>query len=335
MTERPPLGLDHTDVLAWFSEQLGAAGVALVGEVELERERPWASVFRAETTAGRLWLKACGEGTRFEVGLYELLVRIAPDRVLAPLALDVERAWIVLPDGGPLLADDTDEERLPGQLEGVFAQYAELQIAAADHVDDLLAIGVADMRPAVMTGRFDEAMAFVAPYLAQRGTSDEHAAYERLLLMPTAVARWSEQLTAAPGTPTLDHNDLHLWNIFRTDGPDGQQSRFYDWGDAVVAHPFASMLVGLGALKRIHGWADDDPRMLRIRDAYLEPFGSLASHPELVETLELACRVGQIARALVWARAVGEMGTAAPDTYQTAPMQHLANLLDDSSLGRH
>ena len=45
--------------------------------------------------------------------------------------------------------------------------------------------------------------------------------------------------------------------------------------------------------------------------------------------------MAQIARALVWARAVGEMGAEAPDTYQTAPMQHLANLLSDSYLGRH
>jgi Phosphotransferase enzyme family len=323
--------------LAWFDEQLVAAGVARVGEIVLERERPWASVFRAETTAGRLWLKACGTGTRFEVGLYQLLDRIAPNRVLTPMALDVERAWIVLPDGGQLLADDTDEDRLPGQLEVVFAQYAELQIAAADHVDNLLAIGIADMRPAAMTGRFEEALEFVAPYLEQRGTTDERAAYERLLLLRPTVATWCERLAGSPGAASLDHNDLHPWNVFFTDGPGpgGGQSRFYDWGDAVVAHPFASMLVGLGSLKRIHGFADNDPRMLRIRDAYLEPFGELALRAELVATLELACRVGQIARALVWARAVGEMGAAAPDTYQTAPMQHLANLLDDSYLGRH
>ncbi len=73
--------------------------------------------------------------------------------------------------------------------------------------------------------------------------------------------------------------------------------------------------------------------MLRVRDAYLEPFGALGTRAELVETLELACRVAQIARALVWARAVGEMGAEAPDTYQTAPMEHLANLLDPSYLG--
>jgi hypothetical protein len=74
--------------------------------------------------------------------------------------------------------------------------------------------------------------------------------------------------------------------------------------------------------------------MVRVRDAYLEPFAVLGSRAELVEILELACRVAQIARSLVWARAVGEMGEQAPDDYQTAPMEHLSHLLDASYLGR-
>jgi hypothetical protein len=36
----------------------------------------------------------------------------------------------------------------------------------------------------------------------------------------------------------------------------------------------------------------------RPRDAYLEVFGDLASHRELLEELELACRVGEALRAL-------------------------------------
>ena len=292
-------------------------------------------MFSATTDQGVVWLKLSGAGTRFEVGLYELMHRVAPAHVLEPIALDVERAWIVLPDGGPLLADQTDRERLPGQLAAVFPQYAELQLQVTGHRDELLAAGVADMGPALMPQRFEEALAFVAPYLERRGTGEERAAYEQLTGLRAQVGEWCERLAAAPGQPTLDHNDLHPWNVFYAEGPDGVRSRFYDWGDAVVAHPFASMLVGLGVLKRLHLMADDDPDLLRVRDAYLEPFGALGSHAELVETLELACRVAQIARALVWARAVGEMGGAAPDTYQTAPMQHLANLLSPSYLGRH
>jgi hypothetical protein len=74
--------------------------------------------------------------------------------------------------------------------------------------------------------------------------------------------------------------------------------RFYDWGDSVVAHPFASMLLGLGMIRLQLKVAADDPAVTRPRDAYLEVFGDLASHGELVEELELACRVGKALRAL-------------------------------------
>jgi hypothetical protein len=327
------LGGDHSAALAWLDDRITVLGYRRTAEPVLAKERPWASVFSADTDRGRVWLKVSGAGTRFEVGLYDLMHRVAPEHVLEPIALDVERAWIVLPDGGPLLADHTDQERLPGQLAEVFAQYAELQIDLAGHTDDLMAIGVTDMRAAVMPQRFEEALDFVAPYLQRRGTAEERAAYGQLERLRPRVADWCERLAASPGRPTIDHNDLHPWNIFRAEG--GGRATFYDWGDAVVAHPFATMLVGLGVMKRWHSLPDNDPGILRVRDAYLEPFGALGSRVELVETLELACRVAQIARALVWARAVGEMGAAAPDTYETAPMQHLSNLLDESYLGRH
>jgi Phosphotransferase enzyme family len=322
----------YAAALTWFDDRLTALGVQRLAEPELAKERPWATVFSARTDGGLVWLKLSGAGTRFEVGLYELMHRIAPEHVLEPLALDVERAWIILPDGGPLLADQTDEARLPGQLAEVFPQYAELQLAVAGHSQELLTAGVTDMRATVMPQRFEEALEFVGPYLERRGTADERAAYGRLLELRGSVADWCRRLGEAPGAATLDHNDLHPWNVFYVAG---RPSKFYDWGDAVLAHPFASMLVGLGVLKRLHRMADDDPRLLLVRDAYLEPFAALGSQAELVETLELACRVAQIARALVWARAVGEMGAQAPDTYQTAPMQHLANLLESSALGRH
>jgi hypothetical protein len=333
LSQRPPLGGDYTEPLAWMDQQLDALGRALTAPATIARERPWATVLRGETDEGVVWLKISGPGTRFEVGLYDLLHRTAPEHVLEPLAIDVERAWIVLPDGGELLAHHTDEERLPDQLATAFAQYAELQLAVAPQADDLFAVGLSDMRATVMPQRFEEALELVAPYLARRGTPDELSAYERLRGMRAQVTDWCQRLADAPGAASLDHNDLHPWNVFWAEEPDGPKARFYDWGDAVVAHPFASMLVGLRVPRELHGWADDDPRLLRIRDGYLEPFGSLGSPPELVQTMELACRVAQIARALIWARAVGEMGVDAPDTYQTAPMEWLTSLLGDSFLG--
>ncbi|MEA2125436.1 MAG: hypothetical protein QOI80_2218, partial [Solirubrobacteraceae bacterium] len=107
--------------------------------------------------------------------------------------------------------------------------------------------------------------------------------------------------------------------------------RFYDWGDSVIAHPFASMLVGLGAVIYTDRCPPGDPRILRLRDAYLEAFTDLAPHRELVTTLELACRVAKVARALVWHRAVRAFPDADPN-WTTAPLESLESVLDDSYL---
>jgi hypothetical protein len=73
--------------------------------------------------------------------------------------------------------------------------------------------------------------------------------------------------------------------------------------------------------------------VLRLRDAYLEVFSDVAPHAELVEALELACRVGKIARALIWDRAVTALGEDVDQRFASAPMETLGSLLDESHLG--
>jgi hypothetical protein len=284
------------------------AHVVRNGEVQLIRERPWATVAVAPTADGPLWFKAAGSGTAFEVPLYGLLARVVPEFVLAPIAADVERAWLLLPDGGVPLG-----ERGAGldELAGALAAYGRLQRALAGSVEAMLALGVADMRPAVMPERLVEALA------AAGGNAQVEA-------MAPEVAEWCERLGASPLAASLDHNDLHPWNIL--DGP-----RYYDWGDAVVAHPFAAMLVPLGYVKHHHG----DAGLERARDAYLAEFAAEAPHAELVETLELACRVAKIARTLTWERALRaarEQGEPIDPFFADAPAETLARLLDPSYL---
>jgi len=290
--------------LAWID-----AHVVRTGPVEVTRERPWATVRRAPAAEGTVWMKACRSGTAFEAPLYELLARVAPESVLVPIAVDTERAWLLLPDGGPSLA-----ERGAGSDEEIaaLAAYGRLQRVLEPHVGELLARGVPDMRPEVMVERLHEALA------AAGGNPEVEA-------MAPVVAEWCEQLAASPLRASLDHNDLHPWNIL--DGP-----RFYDWGDAVVAHPFAAMLVPLGFIGHRHG----HEQLARARDAYLGVFADRGAHDELVATLELACRVAKIARALTWDRAIQaarEQGEPIDPDWATAPAETLARVLDDDPFG--
>jgi hypothetical protein len=315
--------------VAWLDERLAEAGVERTGEVEQPRVRPWATVLRARTTRGVFWLKAAGPGTAFEVALYELLHRVAPEHVLTPLAADVARGWIVLPDGGPSLAERAEGLELVDAMAKVLPEYGQLQRDVAPHADDLVALGVTDMRAPVMPARFDEALEAVRGYVRRRGDEHERATFERVAALRDTFASWCEELARAPGAASIDHNDLHPSNVLV-----GRGVTFYDWGDSVVAHPFASMLVALGIMQRYHlRVAVGAPEIRRLRDAYLEAFSDLAPHAELVATLELACRVGKAARALTWDRAVRAQEDGDSGDFAGAPLHCVGSILDDSYLG--
>jgi Phosphotransferase enzyme family len=321
----------RAQALSWLDERLATAGIERRGEVEQPHLRPWATVLKVPTTAGVVWFKAAGPGTAFEAGLYELLATTAPGRVLTPIATDVARGWVVLPDGGPPLGEQLTGADLVEALVPALVDYGRLQLDLAPHVDGLLALGVTDMRPAMMPERFEQALAATRAVLDSRPA--DRSIHGQVAAMGETVATWCERLVTSTVPPSLDHNDLHPWNIL---GDGAADVRFYDWGDSVVAHPFAAMLVPLGFVPRLLGVGLDDPRFAAARDAYLEVFRPIAPDEDLVVTLELACRVAKIARVLTWDRAVRaarDEGEEVEETWATAPMETLASLLDDSYLG--
>jgi Phosphotransferase enzyme family len=302
----------------WLDRRLAEVGMRRTGPVTCPHDRPWGTVHTAPTTGGPVWLKAPCPATVFEVALYELLEKVVPARIPRPIAVDHDRGWVLLPDGGATLGDQVDDAELADVLVVVLPQYAQLQRDLAPHVTELLSFGVADMRPAIMPGRFDEALAVVE----ERAGRQLHAVRE----MRATFVGWCERLAASRVGASLDHNDLHPWNVFF----DAGQARFYDWGDSVVAHPFASMLLVLAVVRMRLGVGPDDPAVTRPRDAYLEVWSDLASRAELVAEQELACWVGKVARSLTWDRALRMQGHDQAGEYAEAPLQNLTALLADS-----
>jgi hypothetical protein len=296
-------------------------------DLELVRVRSWGVVLKAPTTDGTVFFKACAPTTAFEAGLYDLLARVVPDRVLHPIAVDVAAGWLLLPDGGTVLGERFEGTELIARLTDVVAQYGQMQVDLALHVDELLALGIADMRPASMADRFEEALE-VARAIASPDVEDR---LDQVAALREPFGEWCDRLAAAPGGASLDHNDLHGDNVFVADG----QARFFDWGDAVISHPFASALVLRSVVRWILGVHEETTEERRILDAYLEPFTELAPTAELREVVDVACEIGKVARALVWARAVALLAPDDPDPqdFRTAPLEWMLELLDGPLAG--
>jgi aminoglycoside phosphotransferase (APT) family kinase protein len=93
---------------------------------------------------------------------------------------------------------------------------------------------------------------------------------------------------------TLHHDDFHTRNILINE----QGYVFFDWGDAAITHPFISMFVALRSAK--YRLEYDDDALLRLRDAYLEPWSTYAPKVQLLGVFEVAQRLGIFSRALTW-----------------------------------
>jgi hypothetical protein len=93
----------------------------------------------------------------------------APDWVLPPVAVELDHGWVLLPDGGPTLGDRLDTIDLAEELVAILPRYGQLQRDLAPQAGELLSSGIADMRPAAMPGRFDEAVEAASRFVAGHG----------------------------------------------------------------------------------------------------------------------------------------------------------------------
>lgn len=288
--------------LAWADDVLHGLGLERTGWSH-PHVRPWSTVLRIETTAETVWLKAPGDGARYEVPLLALLAELDAPCTPRPLAVSVEDGWILLPDGGEVsrLAHGglTPVEVTVEQL----AAYADLQRSLEPHVERLLAAGPRDLRPAEMPAAMATTIAVLEAESPPARLSAEDAARLRAVL--PAYAEACAELAAAGIAPTLQHDDLHDNNIL-VRGP-----VFIDWGDSSVGHPFGTMLATLRSIAFHHGLAADDPALARVADAYTEAWTDVADRATLRRQVELALRVGPLTRSLSYRQALTHVDDAA------------------------
>lgn len=304
----------RADVRDWVEGRLTDAGLRPTGADEQTRALPWASLLRFPTDAGPVWFKANAVGVAHEAGLYEVLVRRAPGHVLEPLALDVDRGWLLLPDGGPTLRDVEGAATDLRLWERMLVEYAEMQRAVEPYADELRAAGVPDARPERMPAMRDALLADPGLVLLGRKNGLTHEQYDDLLAGAPAYAALCAELAAFGIPSTLQHDDLHDHNVFMPAEPGGPL-RVFDWGDAVVGHPFATLLVTLRVVSHLTGLEYGAAELLRLRDAYLEPWTAERDRADLVEAARLAVRIGGVARADCYRRALLEATPAGRDQY--------------------
>ncbi len=302
----------------WIAERLGEHGLRMTEQPEPHRQRPWSTVLKIRTDSGTVWFKANGAGTAYEVRLLDALQRFGAPCVPAPLALDFDRAWSLLPDAGTPLRGLVRTSTSADHWTRILGAYAELQRTVTPRAAELVALGVPDLRPAAMPDLYVKLLADT-DWLG-KGTDDGLSAAEhhRLEALVPIVTRWGEQLDAASIPPTVQHDDFHDGNIFVREGASGPDYAFLDWGDASIAHPFASLLV---VIRHVTADLDHETAVAlaaTLRDAYLEPWTGAHSRAELLDVVRSATQLAKVGRALAWQRALSGADEAERRPYAEA-----------------
>jgi hypothetical protein len=293
------MGLGVTMVEDWgspaFRDRLVRWVESAVGTVEsLEQGklRPWAAVWQVRTADRMFYLKQNCPGQHFEAELMSVLARLAPSHVVPVEAVDLDDGLLLTADQGRVFGETVAGDDLDSWCRLVVHAMDLARLTSA-HGAELLATGVTPARVP------DEVSEVVAP--------------------------WQEELGALGLPDALVHNDLHEHNAF--DRPDGLL--FFDFADAVWAHPLTTLLVPLGVLSgRLGEPSPDDPRLQRVADAALEVWSDLAPTRVLRAALPAALRLGRLGRAESWARIEPYLTSADQAEYGGATAAWLARLPD-------
>jgi hypothetical protein len=240
---------------------------------------------RVPLAEGAAWFKECSAVQAFEPRLSAELFARWPDRVAEVLAHDEPQAWLLLADAGRPIGAFATPRNPPEAWLVALPPYAELQRGETTHAADHLAHGVPDLRVDVLPARLEETLQSELPL-----TPDEAKALRAFV---PRFAKLCADLAACGIPETVQHDDLHMANVYEKDG----QLRVLDWGDSSVAHPFFSLYVTFRFLRSVTKLPLRDPWFNRLRDAYLEPWGK--GHEE---TFALALRVAAFAHAIAWKR---------------------------------
>ncbi|HLZ47194.1 MAG TPA: phosphotransferase [Candidatus Limnocylindria bacterium] len=322
-TDRAAVDAAH----AWLRETVAEAGHRVTGPITQPHVRPWSTVFRAPTDGGDVYLKLCGPSQAHEPALTTLLAAERPAIVPRILGVHPDEPWMLLADGGAKLRDVLDGPAQLGVWTEILPPYAELQRALLGREDAIRDTGTPDHGLDRLLADFrgvldDERI------LAASAATFEAAARRRLRSLLPEIERQAAELATSGVGSTAQHDDLHDANVLVRDGT----AVVFDWGDASLTHPFLSLGVLLEFSAERAGVAKDHPSIVRVRDAYLEPWTALLQRPALVEAAGLGARLASLTRALSWHRVV----TLIPAAMEAEPGmmgQYLSQVVDAFSPG--
>lgn len=298
----------------WIRAATKENSIQITGEIEQYHAYAWSTVMRVPTHEGPLFFKATAGETTFEIALTKKLSGWFPDCMPELVAVDTERGWMLMRDGGEQLRSSIRPTKDISPWKPVITRYSEVQIGLAEHVNEILALGVPDHRLGPLPSLYAELLKDEASMMIGQ---EKGLTPAEVQLLHNKLPRINEICArlAAFGIPeTLNNGDFHDGNVLLKDG----RITFFDWGDATVTHPFVTLrtfFVSMEIALELDDYAPPTSEMIALRDRYLERWERFASKEDLLKAYELSRPVASIVKALLWHATISQLDGALREKY--------------------
>ena len=296
---------------AWVHAEMQRQSMGVSGTIEQPHVRHWSTVLRVPAEDKDVYFKATAPVLAHEVPVTVALAGWRPGCMLPVLAADLERGWMLMPDGGTRLRDLIRADRDVRHWETPLRIYAETQIELANRTPELLAMGMPDRRPATLPEQYRRLLAGTETLRVGLPDGLTPEEYRRLQEATAQVAALCGELASYHVPESLHHGDFHDGNIFVGDG----RPLFFDWGDCSVAHPFFSLRTTFVSVEISLDLEEGAGEVPELRDAYLEPWTRFESRSNLQAAFRLAQRLSPLVSALAWDRVVSSLPPPLQEEY--------------------
>ena len=244
----------------WIHAEAQRQSIRITGEIEQPHIYPWSTVLRVPTNEGALFFKATASETIYESALTQKLAGWYSHCIPELVAVDIARGWILMRDGGEPLRASIRPAQDVKPWEPVITRYAELQIGLAEHVSEILALGIPDHRLAVLPSLYKQLLTDEASLIIGQEKGLTSAEFQQLKDLTPRFERICADLAAFGIPESINHGDFHDGNVLLKNG----RVTFFDWGDASVTHPFVSLrtfFVSMEIALNLDDYAPPTPQM--------------------------------------------------------------------------
>ena len=297
----------------WIRAEAKRNSIELIGEIEQNHAYAWSTVMRVPSSAGMLFFKATASETTYEIALTEKMAGWFPDCMPDLVAVDTTRGWMLMRDGGEQLRASIRPTQDIKPWEPVITQYAELQIGLAEHVDEILALGIPDHRPSALPALYTQLLADTASLMIDQEKGLTSAEFQQLQKLTPRFEQICKDLSALGIPDSLNHGDFHDGNVLLKNG----RVTFFDWGDANVTQPFVSLrtfFVSIEIALKLDDYAFT-PEMSQLLERYLEAWQAYGEKEALMSAYRLSKPVASISKALAWHETVSRLDGSLREEY--------------------